>query len=292
MHIWQKFITAEWLARNEGHLEAETSGRHVVIQWPHRKRILVECSCRHSEARRLLKTFGGASHPLPLDWLERLAREEKRKPLTIGKRLTITNVGGTSPARRSLAKEAVSRRSRHEGPSHLVIPAGMAFGTGDHATTAMSLRLLEEVARKMEPGWSLVDLGTGSGILALAAKCFGARKVVALDNDGQAIRIAKQNARSNKIRGINFQVRDALRSKNRHNKFDFITANLFSGLLIKALPIWRRQLKQNGHMIFSGVLREQESQLLRALRYHRMSIQTIRRRGEWIAICSGARRLP
>jgi ribosomal protein L11 methyltransferase len=289
MHIWQKFVTAKWLARNEWHLDDATSGRHAVIRWPNRKRILVECSCRNiGNARDLVKTFGGSFRPLPSDWLERYSRQEKRKPLTIGKRLVITNVGGTSLARRSPAKEAASRRSRHRGPSHLVIPAGAAFGTGDHATTAMSLRLLEEVSRKMETDWSLVDLGTGSGILALAAKCFGAKEVVAIDNDRQAIRIAKQNARSNKIRGIKFHVRDALRSKNRHSKFDLITANLFSDLLIKAVPIWRRQLKQKGHMILSGVLREQEPQLLRVLRRHRLSILKIRRRGKWIAICSGA----
>lgn len=284
MHIWQKFVTAEWLARNEWQLDSTTSGRHAVIRWPHRKRILIECSCSHGEALRLLKTFGGAFHPLPPDWLEQLARQEKKKPLTIGKRLAITHVGGSSLARRSLAKEAASRQLRRRGTFHLVIPAGAAFGTGDHATTAMSLRLLEEVSRKMETGWSLVDLGTGSGILALAAKCFGAKEFVALDNDGQAIRIAKQNARNNKIRGIKFHVRDALRPKNRHKKFDLITANLFSDLLIKALPTWRRQLKQKGHMILSGVLREQESQLLRALRYHRLSILKIRRRGKWITL--------
>jgi ribosomal protein L11 methyltransferase len=285
MHIWQKFVTAEWLARNECHLNATTSGRHAVIRWPHRKRILVECSCRTiGEARELVKTHGGSSYPLPLDWMEKLARQEKRKPLTIGKRLAITNVGGTSLARRSLLKEAAPRQLRRRGTFHLVIPAGAAFGTGDHATTAMSLRLLEEVSRKMETDWSLVDLGTGSGILALAAKCFGAKEVVALDNDEQAIRIAKQNARSNKIRGIEFHVRDALRSKDRHKKFDLITANLFSDLLIKALPIWRPQLKPNGRMILSGIFREQEPQLLRALRRHRLSILKIRRRGKWVAM--------
>lgn len=289
MYIWQKFVTAEWLARNELSLNDAASGSQAAIQWPNRKRILIECSCRNiNGARRLMRDFGGSVRPLPADWLRSYQGSAKTKPIRIGKRLVITNVEGTSLARRSLAKEAASRRSRHRGPFHLVIPAGAAFGTGDHATTAMSLRLLEEVSRKMESGWSLVDLGTGSGILALAAKCFGAKEVVALDNDGQAIRIAKQNARSNKIRGIKFHVRDALRSKNRHSKFDLIAANLFSDLLIKTLPIWRRKLKQKGHMILSGVLREQEPQLLRILRRHRLSILKIRRRGKWIAICSGA----
>lgn len=275
MYIWQKFVTAEWLAGNELSLDDAASGRQAAIQWPNRKRILIECSCRNIDAaRKLVRDFGGSVRPLPADWLKSYQGSAKTKPIRIGKRLVITNVG------RTLA----SRQSRHRSPSHLVIPAGAAFGTGDHATTAMSLRLLEEVSRKMETGWSLVDLGTGSGILALAAKCFGAREVVALDNDQQAIRIAKQNARSNKIRGIKFQVRDALRPKNRHKKFDIITANLFSELLIKALPIWKPRLKQRGRMIFSGILREQETQLLRAVRRHGLSILKIRRRGKWITL--------
>ena len=268
MHIWQKFVTAEWLARNEWRLDAATSGRHAVIRWPHRKRMLIECSCRTiREARELVKTHGGSVRPLPADWLKSYQGSAKTKPIRIGKRLVITNVGGT-----------------RRGTFRLVIPAGAAFGTGDHATTAMSLRLLEEVSRKMETGWSLVDLGTGSGILALAAKCFGAREVVALDNDQQAIRVAKQNARSNNIRGIKFQVRDALRPKSSRSRIDLVTANLFSELLIKVLPIWRPRLKQNGRMIFSGILREQEPRLLRALHRHGLSILKIRRRGKWITL--------
>jgi ribosomal protein L11 methyltransferase len=275
MHIWQKFVTPEWLARNELRLDGATNGRHAAIQRTDRKRILIECSCRKiGEARRLLETFGGSFSPLPADWLGLFSRQKKNEALTIGKRLVITNMEGTS----------ASRRSRRRGPSYLVIPAGAAFGTGDHATTAMSLRLLEEITRDKRPGWSLVDLGTGSGILALAAKCFGAHEVVAIDNDRQAIRIAKQNACINKIRGIKFQLRDALRPKDRHKKFDLITANFFCELLIKALPVWRRQLKRNGRMILSGVLRDQEPQFTRALRRERLSILQIRRRGKWIAL--------
>jgi ribosomal protein L11 methyltransferase len=268
MYIWQKFVTAEWLARNEWSLDDAASGRQAAIQWPDRKRILIECSCRNiAGVRRLMRDFGGSVRPLPADWLKSYQGSAKTRPIRIGKRLVITNVGGT-----------------RRGTFRLVIPAGAAFGTGDHATTAMSLRLLEEFSRKMKTGWSLADLGTGSGILALAAKCFGAKEVVAIDNDAQAIRIAKQNARSNKIRGIKFQVRDALQSKNRHEKFDFITANLFSELLIKALPIWKPRLKQKGRLILSGILREQETQLLRALRRHGLSTLKIRRRGKWITL--------
>ena len=72
----------------------------------------------------------------------------------------------------------------------------------------MSLRFLEQLTRRWNPGWSLVDLGSGSGILALAAKRFGAGRVIGIDNDPAAISMAKSNARLNKIRGATFQLGD------------------------------------------------------------------------------------
>ena len=83
-------------------------------------------------------------------------------------------------------------------PRLLVIPASAAFGAGEHATTAMSLRLLERLTREWKNSWSLADLGTGSGILALAAKRFGAGRLVGIDIDPKAISIAKANALSTK----------------------------------------------------------------------------------------------
>src|SRR5207244_10628447 len=100
----------------------------------------------------------------------------------------------------------VSRLSRHKGRSHIIIPASLAFGTGGHATTAMSLRFLEQLTRCWNRGWSLADLGTGSGILALAAKCFGAGQVIGIDNDPAAISVAKSNARLNKLRDARLQL--------------------------------------------------------------------------------------
>src|SRR4029077_14721011 len=101
-------------------------------------------------------------------------------------------------------REAVRPESvrSHNLPASLVIPAGVAFGTGEHATTAMSLRLLEQLTRGWRAGWSLVDLGTGSGILALAAKKLGAGEVVGIDIDAIAISTARSNSCVNKLRGV------------------------------------------------------------------------------------------
>jgi ribosomal protein L11 methyltransferase len=276
MYLWRKSFAPRWFAASQSALQATVAERLVVIERPGRKRLQVEICCYSAQkARRLVKKFGGHVEKLPNDWLEGFARTQS-KSIRIGKRLVISR----------------SRRDREANsfPCSLVIPAAAAFGTGDHATTAMSLRLLEEVSRKMKHGWSLVDFGTGSGILALAAKCFGARRVIGLDNDARAIATARENARMNKIDNVDFQVADVRRWKSSAKfalsataRVDIVTANLFSELLIEILPKLKAVLKRDGRMILSGVLRKQERELRHALRLHKIDIAEVRRRGKWIA---------
>jgi ribosomal protein L11 methyltransferase len=164
----------------------------------------------------------------------------------------------------------------------LVVPASTAFGTGDHVTTAMSLRLLEELTRHWKRGWSLADLGTGSGILALAASRFGAGRILGLDTDSAAISTAKSNARLNKIRGATFELADARKWKSPPEA-DIITANLYSDLLIEILPKLRRSV----WLILSGILCDQETEFAAALRRNKIEIIRTRRRGKWVAILAG-----
>ena len=287
MYLWRKLATPRWLDANEAALRVKANEQLVVIEQPDRKNLQVEVPCKSvTQARPFVRQFGGRIEKLPRDWLQRFSREQNSKPIKIGKRLVISNVGGTLVSR----LRARQRKSGHKGPSHIVIPAGAAFGTGDHATTAMSLRLLEEVSRKLKPGWSLVDLGTGSGILALAAKRFGAQRVIAIDNDAQAIATARENTHMNSIDHVYFRIGDVRRWRSAH-KIDIVTANLFSELLIEILPKLKRSLKHNGRMILSGVLRTQERELRRALRSQKVDIMKVRRRGKWVAMlanCSGA----
>ncbi len=180
----------------------------------------------------------------------------------------------------------MARQSRRKGRSHILIPASIAFGTGEHATTAMSLRFLERLTRKSKKGWSLADLGTGSGILAVAAKRFGAGRVIGIDIDPEAISIAKANARLNKIDDVDFHLADVCRWKPAR-AWDIIAANLYSALLIEILP----ELRRSNWLILSGVLCTQEKEFLRPLRRARIEIVKIKRRGKWIAAlcrCSGA----
>ena len=269
MYLWRKRAELRWVKAHEEHLQAHAHGQLVVVRRPGRKRLELEIVCRsRSYSSAVLKKFGGHIEALPRNWMQRFARADS-KPIKIGKRLIISSVEGIF----------VCRLSRHKGRSHIGIPASLAFGTGEHATTAMSLRLLEQLTRDWKPDWSLVDLGTGSGILALAAKRFGAGGVTGIDNDPAAISVAKANAQLNKIRGISFQLGDVHKWKSGQET-DVITANLYSDLLIEILP----KLGSGPWLILSGILRSQQDELVRALRRKRLDIINMKRRGKWVAI--------
>lgn len=167
----------------------------------------------------------------------------------------------------------------------IVIPAEAAFGTGEHVTTAMCLRLLEKTTRRFDAGWTMLDAGTGSGILAIAGSFFGARRVLAIDSDPLACVTAKRNARANGARNVEISSGNIL-TQILTEKFTIIIANLFSELVIGALPNWSRHLVPDGHLILSGVLRDQESAVLGALIRRGYTIPEIRRRGKWIALVS------
>jgi ribosomal protein L11 methyltransferase len=269
MYLWRKAADPRWLRAREEILEARSRGALIVISRPGRKRLQVEIACDSRRAsQRLIHEFGGRVEKLPRDWLKRFARQERTEPLRIGRRLLVSRKGDFQiPKAFEVGKSPL-----------LVIPASAAFGTGDHPTTAMSLRLLEEVTRRRKPR-SVVDLGTGSGILALAASCFGAERVLAVDIDPIAIATAKTNARLNKIENVDFKLGD-VRRWNSARRIDIVTANLFSELLIQILP----KLKRSSCLILSGVLRTQEKEFVRALRRHKIKPVEVRRRGKWIAV--------
>jgi ribosomal protein L11 methyltransferase len=269
MYIWRKRAGTGWLRKWGPNLNKRYSDSLALVERPGAQRVTVEISCASErEARAIVREFGGSIERLRRDWLANFARQFRARPLRVGSRLVILRTRDTTSADQARA---------------LVIPAEAAFGTGEHATTAMCLRLLERVTLRLPPGWTMLDAGTGSGVLALAGRCFGAKRIVAIDLDPLACATAKRNARSNRIRNIQFVNGDVLKLKVR-GKFDVITANLFSEILIDALPAWSRHLAPGGWLILSGLLRSQERAMRRALKQNRFEVSEIRRRGKWIAL--------
>ncbi len=253
MYLWRRLASKTWLHENETALRNVAGERLAIIERPDRKQLQLEVAGKsRASLQQLAKQFGGKTEKLSRDWLRHSLRQ-KTKPVTVANR-------------------------------KLIIPAGAAFGTGEHATTAMCLRLLEKLARTGLSRFSMIDLGTGTGILAIAAKVLGAKSVIAIDNDPVAISTAKENARSNRIRGIEFRVSD-VRNWTMTRRTDVLTANLFSELLVEILP----KLRGARSLILSGLLREQEGDVRRALTQNRIRLVEVRRRGKWVAMLAASR---
>ena len=275
MYIWRKRVTADWLRLRSEELNARFGEALAIVEQPGKRQIALQISCPTSrQARSLVFEFGGKAERLPRTWLRDFAKRTQSKPLRVGSRLII--------------RSARARKEYADSARTLIIPAEAAFGTGEHATTAMCLRLLERHTRLRSPGWSMLDAGTGSGILALAARCLGGTRVAAFDIDPLACAIARRNARANGVRNIEFSASDILKLKGSE-KFDVITANLFSEILIAALPRWSRSLSRDGFVILSGILRSQESAVVSALRRNGFALRETRRRGKWVALLAERR---
>ncbi len=258
---------------------AVSPDRVVVVSPAGGRNVRLEVYCDTAgEADELARRFGGRVRVLRAEDWQPLPATAPGRPLAIGGRLWVTG----------REEELLALRAAHPGKPVLCIPAAMAFGTGEHATTAMCLRLLAETARTVAAAgggpWELLDLGSGSGILALAGKMFGARAALGLDNDPHAVRTARGNASLNGVRGVRFQRADLLAGwQPERGRWPVITANLFSELLTALLPRVRTALAENGFLIASGVLASQAAELESNLPKNGLQLVSKRRRGKWTA---------
>ncbi len=181
-----------------------------------------------------------------------------------------------------------SRTRKQTGGAQLHVPHGLAFGSGEHGTTFM---LLRELTRRGD--WSattVLDLGTGSGVLALAARLFGAKKIVATDFDPESVRTARQNEAINFAQPlIRWQQQDVKKLRPA-TRYDLVLANLFSGILEEAAPQIAGSVAPGGELWLSGILQAQEEEVVAAYRGQGMQLIQARRRGKWVMLllsCSG-----
>ncbi len=245
--------------------------------------VRLEIYCERAvEAQRLVRDFGGQARALRAgEWERWLASSAIDRPLVIGRSLLVSNQAEELPRLRA--------ENEPKGREVLCIPAAMAFGTGEHATTAMCLRLLDAIARernaRAQSSWDLLDLGTGSGILALAALKLGAQSVLGLDNDRHAVRTARENAGLNDLpaRRVRFAQAELLDWKP-DRQWPVIAANLFSDLLVRALPaVIAPALEPGGDLLLSGVLGSQAGEVTAAVRKAGLKLLETKRRGRWCA---------
>lgn len=183
------------------------------------------------------------------DWAEKWKRG--LRPRRLGRRLII----------------APSWTEPEAGPDDivLVIDPEMAFGTGEHASTRGALRLTEQAVSK---GDRVLDVGSGSGILAIAAARFGASEVLAVECDADAQENARDNIARNGVRGIvTFEQRlvdpEYLRELGA-GRFELIQANVLSGVLKPLLPSFRESLVPGGNLILAGIMEHEAEEMIEA----------------------------
>ena len=191
------------------------------------------------------------------------------KPVKVGRRLVVRPVW-----------EDYSPR-----PNELVIALdpGLAFGCGTHPTTAMCLRLLEEYIRG---GEMVCDVGTGSGILAIAAAHLGARRVLAVDLDELAVEAARENVARNGLEDI-VQVAQGNLLDMVFGRADLVVANILADVIITMMPEVSRVLVPGGRFIASGIINERGEEVRRAIHAAGLDVEQVCMDGQWLALVSG-----
>lgn len=162
------------------------------------------------------------------------------------------------------------------------IDPGMAFGTGNHETTRMCVRFLEEY---IEPGMTVIDAGCGSGILSIAAAKFGASKVYALDLDPVAVEVTKDNANRNGCIGaVEVRQSDLLAEVPKDVQADIVVANIIADVVIALNGVAQGHMKRNGMYICSGIIDSRLDDVRKSLEEMRFKVIQILEDGEWRAI--------
>lgn len=201
-----------------------------------------------------------------LDWAESWKRHFKS--ISIGSKLLI--------------KPSWSQRRPRAGQALVVLDPGLSFGTGQHPTTLFCLRQLAR-ARRTGVRQSLLDIGTGSGILAIAAAKLGYSSVCAFDFDPEAVRVARANAAGNGVANkINLSRQDLTRLPSlARTKFDFICANLIFDLLLSEAPKLVNRLKRNGTLVLAGILTNQFERVRQCFEQAGLKLVAQRIQKEW-----------
>ena len=268
---WRKLTASKWGDAWVERLTFLGPQRVMLIEFPNAPKVRVEAhGLTEKEAGELVKHFGGKTMEMKIPTSY---EPELRPPINVRGRLLVV----------STEQELEKHRAEGSKVPAVLVPAGMAFGTGEHATTSMCLRFLADVSKELggQP-WEALDLGTGSGILAIAARIFGAAAVEGCDFDPHAVRTAKENVRINGIKKLRMARLDVTQWKPERT-WEVVIANLFSGLLTQVAKPIASAVAPGGRLILSGVLRAQEAEVLEAMQAQKLAVLKVSRKGKWIS---------
>ena len=200
------------------------------------------------------------------DWSE--VWKQFYKPFRAGKSLVVKPTWETYEAQ--------------SGDRIIEIDPGMAFGSGTHETTGMCLELLEEV---MQGGERVIDVGTGSGILAIGAALLGASDVLAIDIDPVAVRVARENIAHNALEDKVRAVEGNLLASS-DGVCELCVANIIADVICMFAAPLNDHIVPGGLFICSGIIKEREQDVVDALNAANYTILDVRRKGEWVAMLS------
>ena len=158
---------------------------------------------------------------------------------------------------------------------------GMAFGTGTHPTTALCINMIEKHLRK---GDSFLDVGTGSGILMIAAAKFGAARLCGIDKDEVAIEVAAQNLELNQVNPKIFRLTNGDLVADVNESFTFITANIFTHVILTLLQDISRVIAADGILVCSGIIAENKQTVITAMENTGFKILETASEEDWVAI--------
>ncbi len=277
MFVWSKLSGAQWMDAWE---ERFAGNPNLVIEFiKGGKSIRVRLFCEsQAEAEAVVERFGGT--------FRKLAHAEWCKPVLpprpVKVRAALLLTPDVRPAELALMQQAHPKRQI------IMIPPEMAFGTGDHATTSTCLRLLVDVAKaRRGTAWSLADLGTGTGVLVIAARKLGSGAAYACDYDPFAVEVVKRNIARNATTGVDVEEQDVLQWKPPQAGYDVVVANLFSTVLIEAWPVITKALAAGGDLIVSGILATQAWEVFKAAAAEGLGFTQVIRKGKWVTARGG-----
>lgn len=188
--------------------------------------------------------------------------------------------------RRIVIRPSWEEYERAAGELVITLDPGRAFGTGEHETTRLCLRALERLVR---PGDAVVDVGTGSGVLAIAAARLGAASVVAIDNDPEAVMVAQENV---EVNGLERYVRVVEGSLGgdllKPHSADVVVLNISSVALEELADEVVAALKPGGYFVGSGFIEEARSDVLALLARSKLRMLGIESDGEWLSVMASA----
>jgi ribosomal protein L11 methyltransferase len=243
----------------QGHLFLTRSTGNVSVQ-PETLTAYFDSAADRDDAAAMLRRVGFNVRPEDrkrVDWLQ--LYQQSLKPLFLGRSFVVVPEASLIPP----------DTKRHV----LVIPQEQAFGTGSHESTALCIKLIEELDLR---GKFVLDVGTGTGILSLAMLRLGARRAIACDVDLDAFRPLRENRSRNEARSLSFFIGtlDAM----QRTQFDVVVINILPEVIIPMLPVAKQHLR--GPLVLSGILKSARDDVVAAAG---LPLVSEKEKGEWWA---------